>query len=136
MYSDARPHAPHSTGKPCKCAWPCEANHADFTRCFRIWCDCDENRSSCAFTNFVVCLLIPQLFGLPALQVILGLAQDTKDSRQRALQLKELKEKQAQDKANALKEAYLKKQLSKAMAKGGPAAKGKGKAAAGKQAPQ
>ncbi|KAF5825695.1 hypothetical protein DUNSADRAFT_7516 [Dunaliella salina] len=69
-------------------------------------------------------------------EVILGLAQDTKDSRQRALQLKELKEKQAQDKANALKEAYLKKQLSKAMAKGGPAAKGKGKAAAGKQAPQ
>ena len=47
-------------------------------------------------------------------QVILGLAQDTKDSRQRALQLKALKEKQAQDKASTLKEAYLKKQLLKA----------------------
>ncbi len=59
--------------------------------------------------------------------MILGLAQDTKDSRQRALQLKAVKEKQAQDKANALKEAYLKKQLSKAIAKGGLGAAGRGK---------
>lgn len=58
--------------------------------------------------------------------MILDLAQDTKESRQRALQLKELKEKQAQDKANALKQAYLKKQLSKVLP-----GKGKGRGDAG-----
>jgi len=58
-----------------------------------------------------------------AQQVILDLAQDTKEGRQRALQLKALKEQQARDKANTLKEAYLKKQLGKAM---WAAKKGKG----------
>lgn len=55
-------------------------------------------------------------------QVILDLAQDTKDSRERALQLKALKERQAQDRAAQLKEAYLKKQLGRVAAAG--AAKG------------
>ena len=55
------------------------------------------------------------------LQVIFDLAQDTKESRERALQLRALKERQAQDKAQQLKDTYLKKQLSRLAAVKRPA---------------